>query len=131
MKTEKFILPRTGDRPLTFRGKLLKAVSSRQHQGACQNRYWGLTLYRTESDKFVLRIHYNTQWQGEHDTDTVMIASTPAKLAERLRAHNFLAGCYGFPRGHEERQQQLEKALTACWDKAVSELLSVLEPEEL
>lgn len=128
---DKITLPRTGDRPLTFTGKLLSEASSHKHNGPCQNRYWELALYRTESGKFVAHIHYKTQWQGENDTDTVLHAEDATDLAAQIKSHNFLSGCYGFPRGHEDRQRQLEASLTACWQQAISELLSLIEPEEL
>lgn len=124
-------LSRTGDRPLTFSGELLSEADSQTHQGPCQNRWWELALYRSESGKFVAHIHYKTQWQGEHNTDTVLHADDAADLAAQIKAHNFLGGCYGFPRGHDDRQTQLINSLTACWQKAVGELLSVTEPEKI
>lgn len=125
-------LNRTGDRPLQFTGELLAETDTRQHQGAGQNRWWELTLYREESlHKYVLAIGYRTQWQGEHNSDTVYVASTAAVIADDARAHPYLDGCSGFPSGMEEKQARLENDLRRCWEAGLTEILSALPPEEI
>jgi hypothetical protein len=123
-------LSRTGLRPLAFEGELLAEADSRQPQGACQNRWWSLKLYRT-GERYVVSVSYRTQWQGEHDTDRVEVLDTAESIEKWLLNHPFLAGVTGYPKGHEDRQARLEQALRLCWQAAVTELLAVLGPEQL
>jgi hypothetical protein len=128
--TTSITLKRTGLRPLQFEGEQIAETTSRQTQGPCQNRWWDLELYRT-GERYVISVSYRTQWQGEHDTNTVMVLSTPAEVEEWLHEFPHLAGISGYPPGHEARQSRLEQALRLCWQAAVTELLAVLGPEEL
>jgi hypothetical protein len=128
--TSAYTLKRTGLRPLSFEGELLSEADSRQTQGPCENRWWSLELYRT-GERYVISVGYRTQWQGEQDTDTVEVLSTPEDVENYLRGHPFLAGVSGYPKGHDDRQARLEQSLRQCWEAAVTEVLAVLGPEEL
>jgi hypothetical protein len=128
--TSAYTLKRTGLRPLSFEGELLSEADSRQTQGPCENRWWSLELYRT-GERYIISVSYRTQWQGEHDTDTVVVLDTPKAIEEWLHEFPHLAGISGYPRGHEERQARLEQSLRQCWEAAVTELLAVLGPEQL
>lgn len=130
-KMEQITLNRTGDRQLQFAGEELASASSRTHQGPCENRWWELALYRSESGKLIVSISYRTQWQGEHATDTVYVCDTAEEIAETLRVHPYSAGVYGFPPGHGERQERLNRALDQCWYQAVTEILSAVGPEKI
>lgn len=126
-----YTLDRTGDRPLQFTGELLAGADTRQHQGAGQNRWWELALYREESGKYVLAIGYRTQWQGEHNGDVAYVADNAAGIVGDARKHLYLDGCSGFPSGHAERQARLESDLRHCWEEGLTEILSALPPEEI
>lgn len=126
-----YTLHRTGDRSLTFEGAELASADTRQHQGPCQNRWWEIALYRSESGKYVIATGYRTQWQGEHETDTVHIADTAEAAADLLRGHDYAAGISGFPPGHDDRQARLMQSLRQCWEAGLTEILGALDPEEI
>jgi hypothetical protein len=123
-------LKRTGLRSLSFEGELLAEATSQQTKGSGENRWWELGLYRTD-ERYVLSVSYRTRWQGEHDTDRVMVVDSPAEVERELSEFPYLAGISGYPPGHENRQARLEQALRLCWQAAVTELLAVLGPEQL
>jgi hypothetical protein len=128
--TAQITLKRTGLRPLTFQGELLSEADSHQTQGPCQNRWWSLELYRT-GERYVVSVSYRTQWQGEHDTDSVMVLDTPEEVEKWICDYPPLKDVSGYPPGHEDRQARLEQALRLCWNAAVTKLLAALGSEEL
>lgn len=128
---ESIILQRTGDRTLNFTGESLANASTQQHQGPCENRYWDLELYRTQSGQYVIAICYRTRWQGEHDTDAAIKVAAPADLVAALDEYDWASRIYGYPRGHDDKQAELLRRLGDCWDKAVGELLADVEPEKI
>ena len=72
------IIRRTGQAPLRIRGEVLASNSSSMNN-ACSD-YSGSTgrsqevaVYKTASGKFIVAIHHNTCWQGEHDTDEASV----------------------------------------------------------
>jgi len=125
------LLARTGDRQLSFFGILISSASTWQHGGPCESRHWSLELFSTQDGRYVLHIKYETRWQGELDNDFAVVVPSADKLTEALDEYDWAQKFYGFPQGHEARQAELVRRLGDCWDRAVSELLAVVEPENL
>jgi hypothetical protein len=128
---EKITLPRTGNRPLQFTGEQIASASTRQMQGAGENRWWDLTLYRADSGRYAVQIEYNSQWQGEQAHSAALIADTAADIVRRLAEYGWRSRIHGYPRGQDDRQRDLLQRLGDCWDVAVGELLADVEPETL
>lgn len=124
-------LTRTGNRLLQFEGELIAETDSLATNGACENRYWELSLYRATSDKYVVAIGYRSAWAGEHDADDVYVCDDADSLSETVRAHQYDAGVTGYPPNQGEKQARLTAALGRCWNAAVTEILSHIEPERL
>lgn len=118
-------LPRTGDAPLKFAGQLVAESGDNRFAGREQNRWHELALYR-DNGRFVLRVAFRTNWQGEPSYDWAWVCATPAEVRERLREHDPVPERVGFPPGEQyaARQQSLEQGLRAQYDATVSELLA-------
>lgn len=72
------IVRRTGQAPLRIRGELLasnqsSANNARADYSGSTGRSQEVSVYRTASGKYVVAIHHNTCWQGEHDTDEASV----------------------------------------------------------
>ena len=132
---EKIKLPRTGDRPVEFLGRLIAEASSQQREGngPCKNRYHELALYGTESGKYVIAIGYRTHWQGELPEDEVFVEDSIASAVETLRTTIPELPLYGFPPGqhYDERRAHVMGAVRKCYEHAVGKLLANVKPEQL
>ncbi|MBW7865057.1 MAG: hypothetical protein H3C30_11685 [Candidatus Hydrogenedentes bacterium] len=64
---ERYVIKRTGNAPLVFRGELLAEQNGARHCGKDQNRYHNLRVYRTEGGNHVGEIEFLTWWEGESD----------------------------------------------------------------
>ena len=126
-----YTLPRTGDRPLAFRGELLAESDGEVTDGQHNNRYHALALYRTASGRLVAHVAYHTEWVGEQESSTVYVADTPADLADALKSHNPCSTLVGMPRGMEARQASRDEWVRSRYLAQVGEVLSVLEPEQI
>ena len=72
------IIRRTGQAPLRIRGELLASNESSSNNASGDysgnvGRSEEVSVYRTQSGKYVVAIHYATCWQGEHDTDEAAV----------------------------------------------------------
>lgn len=75
---EGIIVRRSGERPLHFQGELLwsgetSLESASPDYSGSAGRAEKAKVYHTASDKYVVAIHYITQWQGEHDTNEAAV----------------------------------------------------------
>ena len=129
---QSYQLERTGNRPVTFTGELIAESSTHSTDGPASNRWWNLSLYKTESEKFALHIEYQTQWQGEHGRSDVSFRNSPEGLMKQLYLIEPEDAVIGYPLGqqYEDKQARLELILRQAWDKAVSELMDEF-PEEI
>lgn len=73
---EKYRLLRTGNRPLVFMGAVVANISGRHDGGHDSIRYHDLTLYKTESGKWVLHDEYISRMQGEACTKHAWVFSS-------------------------------------------------------
>ncbi len=53
-------LRRTGLAPLIFKGKQLASVSGQYLQNRENNRWWELSVYRSETEHYVLQVSFYT-----------------------------------------------------------------------
>jgi hypothetical protein len=76
-----YAIPRTGERPLRFSGELVweggtsLESASPDYSGAA-GRAQDVKVYRTSKGTYVVHVHHQTQWQGEHDSDEAEVLAS-------------------------------------------------------
>ena len=85
---EQHKLPRTGDLPVVFTGKLLVTKNYRFRRGNQQSRWHEISIYQTVTGRYVIHIAYRTQWVGEFDQDDVHVAKDLDEVARILLNHS-------------------------------------------
>lgn len=126
MPTEEFTLPRTGDTPLAFRGRLLKRVGGQTWHERSQPRWFELALFLSKGGTYVLAVSYKTTWHGEAERHWALVAE-PANLRACLAGVNPTEHVQGFPVTHpeyRERQGRLMSHITRMYRSLVGELLA-------
>ena len=83
MKTCK--LERSGKRPLCFVGALVDESSSRILDGRENDRWFDIQLYRTDDERFVVTVTYDSQCQDEERNVQVRRFKSIQSVAEFLR----------------------------------------------
>lgn len=81
---KQYTIKRDGQRNLTFQGELIAEAHGRWQNGREQNRWTDLTLYKTAGGKYVLQNEYNTQWQGEANSDDAWVLATAQEVYDKL-----------------------------------------------
>ena len=121
-----FTLPRSGDAPLRFTGELLAEHDGYRHLGQEYNRYHELAIYRINQGQYVVRIGYQTSWQGEADHELVQIMPDSAAVRRLLKDHDPTAHVRGFPAGksYEEKQTRLLQSIRSRYADQVSKILA-------
>lgn len=120
-------LPRSGDAPIAFRGRVVAQHAGKYHNGAPNKRYFDLTLYQTASGKYVLYRHYHTTWRGEMNHDHIFSADTLDAVVAHLRdwrPQNLKGLGYPPRKEYHALQQHLLAALTQLYEERVSALLA-------
>lgn len=124
---QEYTLERTGQPPLKFRGRLLAESSGRWTVGRDNNRWHDLEIYRTEAGRYVVSIVFETIWQGETGTKTVVLLDTPTGVTDELleyrnRIPDLLIG---YPPGeaYEDKQQRLIQSLQMRFEDQITEVL--------
>jgi hypothetical protein len=79
----------------------------------------------------LVAITYKTRLAGEVNVHKVVTAHTPECVADELRTYDLTEHLLDYRAGRqfEERQAKIERTLAQRYDAAVSEILTVLEPE--
>ena len=67
MKNPTHIVERDNEADLRFTGVEIAFQSSRKPDGPSSSRWTEITLYRTDSDKYVVERAAITNWQGENN----------------------------------------------------------------
>ena len=83
-------IARDGQATLVFTGTEIVSTSDYSHNGDKQNRYGTLTLYKTESNQFVLHSEYTTHWQGESNKSTCQVFATLEEVRDDLTACDYV-----------------------------------------
>ena len=83
-------LKRDGQADLAFTGEEIASSTNQSHQGDRQNRFTTLTLYRTESGKFVLHIEYETHWQGEKNESEALVFDSLEAVKDKITDKDYI-----------------------------------------
>lgn len=146
---QEYRLKRAAERPLAFRGELLKEAITPERKQAKEYRGYRMAIYQTDSGKIVTAFEYNSGWKGETAVaDAGVFDADLPDLADELRdwfeaAAGFdpnaaeedgYPGCVtGFPPGitdYHEKQERLLRAMTLEFDRCVSVVLDLPMFEE-
>lgn len=125
-----YTLPRTGQRPIKFTGELI-ANSTREPVKAKDKdklRYYELSIYKTESEKYIAVVVYHTEWEDEEPRQDVMVCETAHEVADVLEDYDSSLNVVGFPPGQQfaARQERLLDSLRSQYEQQVSEVLAKL-----
>jgi hypothetical protein len=87
-----FRIKRTGMAPLIFKGEEVASVSGQYMRNRENNRWWDLTLYRSEFGHYVLQVSYYTNWQGELPRHEVGVCDSESDLCFHLARCGYFTG---------------------------------------
>lgn len=133
---QEYTIPRDEQRPLRFLGDVVVESRGALVAGRDQNRYYHLTLYRTEDVRILVHWEYTTMWQGELCHSAVEVYSTVAHAIEALEGFDPAAWIIGYKpqltRGeasaehYRPRQEALERTITEHYRRQVADLCQQL-----
>ncbi len=123
---EKYLIKRTGESPLSFEGNILAESNGRWAGGKEQNRWHDVTLYETETHKYVLSIEYHTLWQGELDHYYAQFADSVEELKDLVRYYSPEEFVQGFPPHphYSEKQANLLNWIRRRFDAQIAEIFN-------
>jgi hypothetical protein len=130
---DKITIERTGKRPLAFTGETVASTSSWEDQGVLSMRCHDIAVFRTESDKWVVRVSYWTKWNGENDYADALAFDTVSEVAALLESYKFPnAGIIGYPIGanYAERQTRMMAELTEGFQRVAGKVLAAIGAKE-
>ncbi len=124
-KITEFLLPRSGQAPLKFRGAKVAAADGSWQSGRKQNRWHELVIYRTDDGRYVVRIAYSTRWEGECDHDAAEVVADVAEVGRLLAEYDPIEHLAGFPPGEQYagRQAKLAADVHSRYQALVTEVL--------
>lgn len=122
-------LARSGRAPLKFRGEqIAQARGDALWQGSPKlkpNRYHTITLYRTESRKYVVQIQFHCNTKYDDPYDEVEVFEQPQQVVEYLEDFDPVDGIRGWTlERHQEQDRRLRAALTGNFETLVSQVLA-------
>lgn len=135
-----FILPRMGEAPVSFDGRIIGKGSSRTRKGFLDRQWHDVALYETNGGTFILYIAYRTNGYMESDVYDVFTFDTTDAARQMLLAYDPLQYSIGLPffeddhqsdhdrerarQKHQDKQDDLESALTDGYEAIVARLLA-------
>ena len=83
------IVHRTGQAPLRVRGEVVASNGTSENNASgsysgSPGRSQEVKIITTASKRYVVAIHHNTLWQGEHDTDDAVVLPGLSQVIEYL-----------------------------------------------
>ena len=90
------------DKDLVFNGEEIASTSTRTTYGDSQNRYSCVTLYKTESGKYILLEENISHWQGESNSQNALILDSLDEVSAHFTDHE-----YGLARWEKEFLQEV------------------------
>ncbi|MFK7817216.1 MAG: hypothetical protein AB8G99_00735 [Planctomycetaceae bacterium] len=125
LMARKFLLNRSGDRALSFRGKKLAQAGEQGTQGEAKDRWHTISLYHTESDRYIAYIEYHATWEGEEEWFSAYVANSGEELVAFLQEHDPLSCVFGYPdtAQFKSRNEQMHRVLQTRYDNAMAEVL--------
>lgn len=85
---KEIIVKRDGEKDLRFNGVALASVSNRWVAGQEQTRWTEITVYQTESGKYVIAWEFITLWQGEENSYRAKVCERVAEVTAELMGNN-------------------------------------------
>ena len=121
-------LPRTGMTPIRFTGEILSHVSGRDLPKCESRQRWHeLTLYRTDSDRFILHAAFRAETRYETDNDQVRVFDTLFLAAQWLWQWHATRNCLAAVQGWQlERHRERDAALRRDLLNQMSSLITKL-----
>lgn len=119
-----FLITRSGDRALSFRGRRLAAAGEQGSHGEGKDRWHRITLYETETARFVAHVEYHATWEGEEQWSAAFVAQSPDELVNQLQEHDPLSCVFGYPDTPQfrSRNEQMHRVLQTRYDNALAEV---------
>lgn len=81
---KEIIVNRDGQKDLRFNGEVVAWASSRWVAGQEQTRWTEITVYQTESGKYVIAWEFITLWQGEENSYRAKVCERVAEVVAEL-----------------------------------------------
>lgn len=121
----KFTLKRSGDRALSFRGKLIATAGEQAAHGDGKDRWHTITVYLTETEKLVASVEYYATWEGDEEWHVAYVATSASALLKMLQDHNPLDCVFGYPdtAQFKGRNEHLHRVLLTRYDNALATVL--------
>ncbi len=124
-------LTRSGDAPIVFAGELLAENDGSRQLGRDHNRWHELAIYRTEAGRYVARIEYCTQWQGESGHAIATVVQSGADVARVFRDYDPTSHVVGYPLPshadmpdpYADRRDRLNRDLRSRYAEQLREML--------
>lgn len=122
----KFLLSRSGDRALSFRGRLLAQAGEQGAHGEGKDRWHTISIYHTESNRFVAAIDYHATWEGEEEWAAAFVADSPGELIQSLQKYDPMECVFGYPDTPQfkSRNEQMKRVLLTRFDNALATVLT-------
>lgn len=122
-------LARSGRAPLKFQGaQLAQARGQDLWKGSEKlrpNRFHTITLYRSESGKYVVQIQFRCNIKYDEPYDEVEVFEKPQDVVEYLSDFDPTEGIRGWTlERHQEQDRRLRTALTNNFETLVSQVLA-------
>lgn len=132
MKTERFTLPRTGERPVVFEGRQLASQSSREAEGPLHWNWHEVALYETAGGQIVGAVSAHQEPPPFARKQQPGVVHRVVKIEELDFAEEALNDAYifppefGFPPGSPfvEKQRALMQRCSRGFARAMSRLLA-------
>ena len=129
-------LRRTGLAPLIFKGEQLASVSGQYLHNRANNRWWELSVYRSETEHYVLQVSFYTNWQGEVPAHEVCVCESPSEVCDWLARTGFFLSKVLTPLGEDAAKvgpvlkQQLHYLITDLCEELGDEFAEELQEEK-
>jgi hypothetical protein len=129
-------LPRDGQRPVRFTGvELARSSGASFHQD--EKRYYVLTIYQLDTERYLVHWDYHTQWQGESNHSQVETYGTLDEAIDALETFDSCAWVQGYKaiiarseasaEHYIPRQQVLEAHIRTGYQAQVSTICKDLD----
>jgi EXLDI family protein len=80
----RWTIVRDGQPDLRFVGEKVGEASNRSYQGSRQNRWTEIAIYQTKDGRYVVSVKHRSQWEGESDHASAVVAGSPLALLGAL-----------------------------------------------
>jgi hypothetical protein len=126
-----YVLNRSGDTAVGFRGVERSMASSQTDRGPLAKRWHEISIFETDGGQFVAAIVFLTDRGNEQNNRIAFRAESEAALARLLREHDPIGTLIGYPLGvqYEAKQARLKQELINGYMNALSNALGVFERE--